>query len=134
MFAFYGASFNNITIPNGVTTIGAQAFYDCPNLTSIIFPDSVTYIGSSVITESHVTSVEIGSGITTIRSTAFAFSHSLTSIIVNAIVHPTLGGDVFYETNNCPIYVPDASVNDYKTARGWNEYASRIKPLSEKPQ
>ena len=32
-------------------------------------------------------------------------------------------------TNNCPVYVPDASVNAYKTA--WSDVAGRIKPLSE---
>jgi hypothetical protein len=32
-------------------------------------------------------------------------------------------------TNNCPVYVPDASVNAYKTA--WSDVASRIYPLSE---
>ncbi len=31
------------------------------------------------------------------------------------------------------IYVPDESVNDYKTETGWLEFASKIKPLSEKP-
>ena len=32
-------------------------------------------------------------------------------------------------TNNCPVYVPDASVNAYKTA--WSNVAERIFPLSE---
>ena len=31
------------------------------------------------------------------------------------------------------IYVPDASVDAYKTATNWSEFASKIKPLSEKP-
>lgn len=33
-------------IPQGVTTIGAQAFYGCSGITSVTIPDSVTYIGS----------------------------------------------------------------------------------------
>lgn len=34
-----------------------------------------------------------------------------------------------------PIYVPDALVNDYKTASGWNNayIKARIKGISEKP-
>ena len=31
------------------------------------------------------------------------------------------------------IYVPDKSVNAYKTATGWSQFASNIKPLSKKP-
>ena len=33
---------------------------------------------------------------------------------------------VFNSTNNCPIYVPCESVNAYKTADIWSNYASRI--------
>jgi len=32
-------------------------------------------------------------------------------------------------TNNCPIYVPSASVNAYKTATNWSTYASRIQAI-----
>ena len=31
------------------------------------------------------------------------------------------------------IYVPDSALEDYKAATGWLEFASKIKPLSEKP-
>lgn len=34
------------SIPEGVTTIGAQAFSGCSGLTSLTIPDTVTYIGS----------------------------------------------------------------------------------------
>ena len=46
---------------------------------------------------------------------------------------PTLGGtSIFDNMNNNPIYVPDNSVTAYQTAQYWSEYASRIKPISEK--
>ena len=37
----------------------------------------------------------------------------------------------FDHTDNCPIYVPDSSVDVYKTAMNWNRLANRIKPISE---
>lgn len=36
----------NITIPEGVTEIVTDAFFECNNLTSIIIPDSTTTVGS----------------------------------------------------------------------------------------
>jgi hypothetical protein len=36
---------------------------------------------------------------------------------------------VFNYTNNCPIYVPSASVETYKSASGWSGYASRIQAI-----
>ena len=40
----------------------------------------------------------------------------------------TLSGCSKLET----IYVPDSAVSAYKTATGWSQFASKIKPLSEK--
>ena len=31
------------------------------------------------------------------------------------------------------IYVPNSAVSAYKTATGWSQFASKIKPLSSKP-
>ena len=39
------SSLTSVTIPDSVTTIGAQAFYNCSSLTSITIPDSVIGIG-----------------------------------------------------------------------------------------
>ena len=33
---------------------------------------------------------------------------------------------MFKETNNFPIYVPNESVEAYKAAPGWSDYADRI--------
>jgi hypothetical protein len=41
-----------------------------------------------------------------------------------------LGASVFNNTNNCPIYVPYESLNDYKTATNWSDYEDRIFPMT----
>lgn len=53
-------------------------------------------------------------------------------IIFLSNVPPTAANDEpFYDTNNCPIYVPDASVEAYKNAANWQRYVGRIRGLSE---
>ena len=52
-----------------------------------------------------------------------------------ATIPPQIGDSVFGiisgsgDIAQYKIYVPAASVNDYKTAQGWSEYADRIEPI-----
>jgi len=123
------SSLTSIDIPSGVTSIGNSSFYNCSSLTSVTIPNSVTSIGASAFSYCRsLTSIDIPSGITIIDYQAFNNCSSLTSVIVNAQNPPTLGNYVFSNTNNCPIYVPSASVEAYKAA--WSTYASRIQPIT----
>jgi hypothetical protein len=36
---------------------------------------------------------------------------------------------VFADTNDCPIYVPADSVDAYKAAENWSQYAKRIQAI-----
>jgi hypothetical protein len=50
---------------------------------------------------------------------------------VLAVNPPTISGyEHFYETNDCPIYVPLESVDAYKSAAGWSDYADRIQGIN----
>ena len=42
-------SLANVTIPSGVTSIGDNAFEECPSLISLTIPGSVTSIGGGCV-------------------------------------------------------------------------------------
>ena len=130
--AFSGcSSLTSIEIPNSVTSIGSDAFSCCSRLTSIVIPNSVTSIGNwAFYSCSSLTSIDIPNAVTSIGNGAFNICSSLTSITFFATTPPSIGSIVFDGTNDCPIYVPAGSIDTYKTARGWNQYAYRITPFS----
>jgi hypothetical protein len=47
-YVFAHSSLTNVTIPNGVTSIGNEAFANCANLTSVTISHSVTNLGAGV--------------------------------------------------------------------------------------
>jgi len=82
-------------IPNGVTTIGNDAFRSCTGLTSITIPNSVTTIGFSAFSGcTSLSSINMGSGVTVIYDSAFASCLALTSITLPDSV-TNIGWDVF---------------------------------------
>jgi len=121
-------SLTSIVIPDSVVSIRTGAFISCKGLTSITIPDSVTDIWQQAFEGcDSVTSVTIGSGITSIGNSVFGALNSVQSITCLATRAPSLGSNVFYSTNDCPIYVPSGSVNDYKAV--WSSYSSRIQAI-----
>lgn len=79
-----GRSETSYTVPDGVETIGAAAFYDS-NLIEIVFPDSVKTIGEAAF--HHSTSLKVANipdSVETIESYAFAECYSLEEIHLGA--------------------------------------------------
>lgn len=117
-----------ITFDGDVTTIGVWAFRDCDSLTSVTIGDSVTTIGHYAFEGCEsLTSVTIGNGVTTIGNGAFWDCDSLKYVYCKATTPPALGSDVFYgNASDRKIYVPMESVEAYKTAEYWSNYAGAI--------
>ena len=74
---------NKVVIENGITSIGAYAFYDCSSLTSIEIPEGVTSIGEGAFYDcSSMTSITIPGSVTSIGEGAFQGCSILTSITI----------------------------------------------------
>lgn len=152
-YAFSGCSkaFTSLELKNGVSvgdyafarcgtltsatidtnSIGSGVFDNCTVLNSINIGSSTTTISDSMFSDCNsLTSITIPSGVTSIGDRAFYNCGRLRSVTVNASTPPTLGSYVFNGVDYyMKIYVPAASVDAYKAASGWSDYADRIKAI-----
>ena len=109
-------------------------FSDCKTLRTITLPKklkSIGEIGGNVFASCHgLTEITIPSSVTSIGNSSFFDCGSLTSVTCLSETPPSLGSGVFAISDNVVIYVPAASVDTYKTAQGWSEYADRIQAIA----
>lgn len=152
---FYGCiSLERCIIGSGCTSISKQAFYGCTSLKEISIPDTVTSIESGAFHGTglyrfvypaniatidglggnpNLTHVEIkGENVTLVSS--IGSCPLLEALIMHAVTPPKTDYWTLRDSHIPYIYVPDTSVNAYKTSSDWSKWASRIKPISEKPQ
>lgn len=125
-------SLESIEIPNSVTDIYGSAFYKCQALRSMNFPanDKYTTIEAQLFSEcGSLESITIPSNVTFIGSNAFWYCWGLTSVTCFATTPPRAEMDIFDRSYNSPIYVPAGSVDAYKSAEVWSNYASDIKAI-----
>ena len=129
----------SVTIPNSVTTIGYYAFYGCSGLTSVTIPNSVTTIEIQTFNGcTSLTSVTIPNSVTSIGDRAFAECSKLEEVYCLAEKVPSTYTNAFEKSypEYTTLYVPAASINDYKTTEPWS-YFGTIKASSgtgEEPQ
>ena len=86
------------------------------------------YFGDSAITKVHY----IPSSITSLDYEVSNWS-SLKEVTLLPTTPPSYSSTLYGCSSLESIYVPDESVDTYKTATGWSQFASKFKPLSEKP-
>lgn len=125
--AFAPVGLTEYTIPDGVTTIGDNAFFGCKNLTRLTIPNGVETIALQAFYEcAGLTEIILPESVTTIEEGAFSGCSGLTDVYCMPATPPTLGSSVFSSTSVASIHVPQASIEAYKSASGWSKYAGKI--------
>ena len=109
-YAFYDCDYlASVIIPNSVTSIGNGTFYDCTFLVSVTIPNSVTSIGAYAFSGcTSLTSVTIPDSVTSIGDRAFLDCRSLTSVTIpNSVT--SIGGSAFGNcTSLTSVTIPDS--------------------------
>lgn len=119
---FLSSTLASVAIPNGITSIGSDAFKVCNSLTEVILPNSllsvgngafagcaklknidlpnsVKEIGKSAFSASAITSITIPEGVSKIEEGAFSQCNSLTDVTISEGVKE-IGDSAFYYCYN----------------------------------
>ena len=131
-YAFEEENFTSVNLPDGIMTIGKEAFNYCENLTSINFPSSLKTIGSDAFAYCNkLTSAVIPSGVTNIDSRAFYGCSSLILLsLPNSIT--SIEESVFAGCSSLPsVTIPNSVMSIGNSAfSGCSSLASLIIPSS----
>ena len=115
-----------------LTTLGESFFGQLrPDVTSITVKEGITTIGRYFTRSSDgLASVTFPSTLTTLGGYTFRDCDNLTSLTVLATTPPTLDGPLAVPApSGLNIYVPAESVDAYKAAQYWSDYADKISAI-----
>ena len=122
-------SFEEIRYFTNLKTI--TGFKGNTKMTTITLPEGVTTLGTECFRTARIRYLVLPSTISTLNHQCLNPVNYCSYIVFKSINPPSLNVNAFGLTSGCKIYVPDDSVNAYKTATNWTNYAARIRPMSE---
>ena len=114
-----GKEVTDLVIPEGVTSIGNEAFRNYGYLTSVTIPESVTNIGKSAFDNcGSLTSVSFPKSLKNIGASAFEKCTSLTSVTIPKGVDNIGGGAFFMCSSLTNVTIPSSvKIIDYEAFR-----------------
>ena len=107
----YLPAVEDIVVMSPTASFGHYVFRDNPSLLHVVLPASLTYVGYNALVNSPNVEYIIMQGSTPPRLES---DDSLGAVDMNRL-----------------FYVPDDSVETYKSARYWSAHTDKIKPMSE---
>ena len=130
------SSLSSITLPPSLLRAnGNYTFMSCTSLSFLEVPEGVLQVnGTQWIYGSHIERLIIPSTVTVCHRTFAVLNTNgrdyKCTVICKAVNPPTLNGTPDSPSVNA-VYVPDESVDTYKSDTYWSMIADKIKPMSE---
>lgn len=137
--AFHSANLEDVELYLPKLTLWSYGLFTNTNIKKIIDLGSIVDFDSDVSTGNAMFAnckkleyANLPSTLKVINNNVFNGCESLEVVKLNSTTPPTLGTGVFTGTpSTMKIYVPNESVEAYKTAPNWSAFANQIKPISE---
>lgn len=116
-----------VICPNSTTTITCPKY---SGVQKIIVSSGTTMQGQCIVQDYGLKLLVLPQTITNIANYSIQ-QLKCTKIVLHASVPPTITNSSFCEATDIKFYVPDASVDAYKAATNWSQYADKIYPISQ---
>lgn len=113
-----------VRILTKIGNVSSQMADGCKSLVRFSTSDECTSIGGYAFRGTTLDFMRLGPNVATIGTNALG---TIKVLVCEAITPPSLSSGM----SVAGIYVPDSSVDAYKAASGWSNYANYIHPLSE---
>lgn len=128
-FSFHSCrSIKDVEIPNSVMEIGDYAFLYCDKLESVKLPDSLICIPKGLFQQcTNLKHIRIPEQVECIGNFAFLACDNLKIVVVDSKEPPSIMPFSFDKDNEIKFYVPNESLELYKTHELWGKM--NIKPM-----
>lgn len=132
---YFNSGLKSIALPSSLTALGPRAFDNCRTLVSVLINEGPASIGDFCFTGcSSLRSISIPASVESIGNNAFNGCAFMREYVFYSTSVPNLVNASAFNgmPSDCQIFVPDESVDAYKTATNWVTYADYIYPMSER--
>jgi hypothetical protein len=124
-------SFNELATAFAHLTSLANIAFSSSTIVNILLPSGLQTIGNYCFQQTRIVEITIPASVTAINYASFMRMEGASGLEITVLrdTPPTLGTQVFQNTNLAAIYVPADSVNAYKAASNWSTYANKIQAI-----
>lgn len=120
-----------ITIPDvvydyAVVGIGDYSFEDCENLTEIVLPATLQWIGERAFYNTGLEKVTFNGHLTSLATGAFNFCSSLVEVYFYDMEPTAINDDFPYSNEGLTLYVPAGTKELYENTAGWSNFPNIV--------
>jgi hypothetical protein len=131
-YAFYEcAGLTEVSLPDGITTIGEQAFCQCSAMSAVTLPTSLKAIGSWAFFGCQPwTKLVIPASVESIGTYAFSLANDC-KIVMCSDMPPTCAEGGMSVKEGQTLYIPAGTLAAYQTATEWGTYSNIVEYYPE---